>query len=59
MTALAAFLVQGDQPVAFDCKGVAKQGRIGRSQPFDNPDAAQNRLPAARPVNSPSGPISR
>lgn len=59
MPALAAFLPERDQPIAFDRLIVRQQGTVRRPQPVDDADSGQNRLPAALPVNSPSGPINR
>jgi hypothetical protein len=59
MPAPPAVLCQCDEPVTFDCLGIAEQRVVGRPDPLDDPDAAQNRLPAAFWVKWPSGPISK
>jgi hypothetical protein len=59
MAPATAVLRQGDEPIAFDGLGVGEQRAVGRPDPLDDADSAQNRLPAALLVSRPSGPISR
>jgi len=59
LAAAAGFLMQRDEPLAFDSAWVGKQVDIGRAGALDNADSAQNRLPAARSVSVPRGPISK
>jgi len=59
LPALAALLLQRDEPIAFDRQLIGQQRAVGRAEPVDDANTAQNRLPAARLVTSPSGPISR
>jgi hypothetical protein len=59
LPAPARILVQRDQPIALDRAVIGNEVRVGRAGALDDPDAAQNRLPAARSVNAVSGPISK
>jgi hypothetical protein len=54
-----ALLRKGNEPIAFDGLGVAEQRAVGRPDPLDDADTAQNRLPAAFCVKWLSGPISK
>jgi hypothetical protein len=55
----ARFLLERDQPVAFDQAFVGKNVGVGRAGALDDADSAQNKDPAARSVIAPIGPISR
>jgi hypothetical protein len=59
LAAAAGLLDLRDQPVAFAGLRASKQVGVGRAGALDDPDSAQNRLPAARSATAPSGPISR
>ena len=55
----ARFLLEGDEPVAFDCGVVGDEVGVGRAGALDDPDPRQKSVPAARSLSAPSGPISR
>jgi len=60
---LAATLAQGlhcpGLTILFEGGVIGKQIGVGRAGPLNDADAAQKRLPAARSVKLPSGPMRR
>ena len=59
LPAAAGVLRERDQPIPFKGGFVRKQVGIGRAGALDDADAAQKRLPAARSVRLPSGPMRK
>ena len=55
----AGLLRKRDQPIALDGCGIGHDVGVGRTGPLDDPDAGQNRDPAALSVRAPKGPISK
>jgi hypothetical protein len=47
MTPASSILSKGYQPIAFNRLWIAEQGAVGRPDPLDDADSAQNKLPAA------------
>ena len=59
LPALPRFLVERNQPLAFDRALASDQVGVGRAGSLDDPNPRQKRLPAALSVKDPSGPISK